>query len=204
MTAELVLIFFITSILVFLVYLLVKYAINLHKSKNTVNETMDDLPYTSTFEDKAPLDLPPPVAAYEKKRKSIKSEPASIREPLTEKEELPEVPAQTKEDLEEPEPLQQKVSQKVDEPSNYDRFEKNENQAQFGSNLRHPEAMITNSSAYSSLEQDVAAGLASHKNIKDTMGDMPYNAEMAQNGGEFMKGISAFDTSDNGTWFSNL
>ena len=204
MTPELVLIFLITGALVFLVYLLIKYALNLNKSKNVVNETMDNLPYTSTFEDKVPIDLPPPIAAYEKKRRSVKSEPAPIREPVTEHEEMPEVPAHSKEELEEPEPLQQKVSQKVDEPSNFDKFEKNENQALFGSNLRHPEAMITNTSGYASLEQDVSAGVASQVNIKDTMGDMPYNAEMAQNGGEFMKGISAFDTSDKGNWFSNL
>lgn len=204
MKVELALIFLSTGVLVFLVYQLVKYALNLNKRGSVVTEKMDDLPYTSTFEDTASIDIHPPIAAYEKKRREIKSEPSPIRESNTEAEKMPEIPAQTKRELEEQEPLQQKVSQKVDLPSNYDHFDKNDNEAMFGSNLRHPEAMITNTNRHSSLEEDVSAGVASRNNVKDTVGDMPFNAEMAQNGGEFMKGISAFDTSDSGNWFSNL
>ena len=204
MTLEVVLLFLITGVLVFLVFLLVKYALNLFKSKPAIKETMGDLPYKSSFEDEKPMDIPPAVPAAEKKKKKQSSEPSPIREPITEPLEMPEVPAQTEEELKEPEPLQQRVSQKVDEPSNFDKFEKNENQALFGSNLRHPEAMIASTDGYATLETDVVAGVASKVEVPEAASDMPYNAEMAQNGGEFMKGILAFDTSDSGTWFSSL
>lgn len=203
MTLEVVLIYLITAVVIFLVFLLVQYAINLNKKSPTINETMGDLPYKSSFEEDAPLNLPPSMPSEVIKRRPS-SEPAPIRDPVTEKVDMPVIPAQTEEELKEPEPLQQHVSQKVDEPSHFDKFEKNDNQALFGSNLRHPEAMITNTDSYSTLETDVVAGVASRVSVPETVNDMPYNAEMAQNGGEFMKGILAFDTSDSGSWFSTL
>jgi len=203
MTLEVVLIYLITSVVVFLIYLLIQYAFKLSKASPTIKETMGDLPYKASFEEDAPLDLPPSIPSEVVKPRPV-SEPAPIRESVTEKVDLPVIPAQTEEEIREPEPLQQRVSQKVDEPSHFDKFEKNDNQALFGSNLRHPEAMITNADGYSTLETDVVAGVASRVAVPTTVNDMPYNAEMAQNGGEFMKGISAFDTSDSGTWFSNL
>lgn len=203
MTLEVVFIYLITGVVIFLVFLLVQHALNLSKKANTINETMDDLPYRTSFEEDAPLNLPPSVPSEVVKPKPL-SEPAAIRESVTEKVDMPEIPAQTEEEIKEPEPLQQRVSQKVDEPSHFDKFEKNDNQALFGSNLRHPEAMITNTDGYSTLETDVVAGVASRVSVPETVNDMPYNAEMAQNGGEFMKGILAFDTSDKGSWFSNL
>ena len=203
MTLEVVFIYLITGVVIFLVFLLVQYAINLNKANHSIKETMDDLPYKNSFEEDVPLNLPPSIPSEVVKRMPA-SEPAPVREAVTEKVDLPIIPSQTEEEQKEPEPLQQRVSQKVDEPSHFDKFEKNDNQALFGSNLRHPEAMITNTDGYSSLETDVVAGVASRVSVPDTVNDMPYNAEMAQNGGEFMKGILAFDTSDSGSWFSNL
>jgi hypothetical protein len=203
MTVEVVFIYLITSIVVFLLYLLVQYAIKLHKQSGTVKETMDNLPYKATFEEDAPLNLPPSLPSEVVKPRP-ESEPATTQDPVTEKVDLPEIPGQTEDELKEPEPLQQRVSQKVDEPSHFDKFEKNDNQALFGSNLRHPEAMIAATDGYSTLETDVVAGVASRVAVPETVNDMAYNAEMAQNGGEFMKGILAFDTSDSGSWFSSL
>jgi hypothetical protein len=74
----------------------------------------------------------------------------------------------------------------------------------FGSNLRHPEAMITKTDGYATLEVDVASKLASNVKMPEAVNDLPFNAEMAQNGGEFMKGILAFDSTDSSTWFSSL
>ena len=102
-----------------------------------------------------------------------------------------------------PEPLQEKVSQKVEEPEPRDTHSNNDNIALFGSNLRHPESMITKSSSqFSSLEEEVSAGVAGTVTRPKDLNQVPFSAEMAQNGGEFMKGIFAFDSSDSGGAFS--
>jgi len=200
MTVQVILLFLVTGVLVFLVYTLVQYAFKLNKPK--VKESMDDIPYRSSFEEENAADLPPPVQPSVVKKHE--SGPAPIHEMVKEEAPLPSVAGQTEEELKEPEPLQHRVSQKVDEPSNYDKFDKNENQALFGSNLRHPEAMITKTDGYATLETDVAAQVASPVKNTEASNDLPFNAEMAQNGGEFMKGILAFDTSEGDNWFSSL
>jgi hypothetical protein len=205
-TWEVALLFLLTGVVVFMLYILIRKVLDLTKSTKQVKETMDDLPYKDSFEEEVPMSLPPPTQAAGSRNDNLpNSEPAPIREAVQENTKLPEVAGQSEEELKEPEPLQRAVSQKVDEPSNYDKFEKNENQALFGSNLRHPEAMITKTDGFATLETDVAAQVASSTVKKpDSINDLQFNAEMAQNGGEFMKGISAFDNSDSGTWFSTL
>jgi len=64
--------------------------------------------------------------------------------------------------------------------------------------------MITKSSSqFSSLEEEVSSGVASEVTKPKDIDQVQFSAEMAQNGGEFMSGIVAFDTSDSGTSFSN-
>ena len=204
-TWEVALLFLLTGVVVFILYILVRKVLDLTKSTKLVKETMNDLPYRDSLEEELPMSLPPPTQAASRNYNLPSSEPAPIKEVVQENIQLPEVPGQTEEELKEPEPLQREVSQKVDEPSNYDKFEKNENQALFGSNLRHPEAMITKTDGFATLETDVAAQVASSTVRKpDSINDLQFNAEMAQNGGEFMKGILAFDSTDSGTWFSTL
>jgi hypothetical protein len=202
---EVALLFLLTGVVVFILYILVRKAIDLTKSSNQVKETMDDIPYRESFEEETPMSLPPPTQAAGKRDNLPASEPAPIKEHVQENIKTPEVSGQTEEELKEPEPLQRSVSEKVDEPSNFDKFEKNENQALFGSNLRHPEAMITKTDGFATLETDVAAQVASSTVKKpESINDLQFNAEMAQNGGEFMKGILAFDTTESGNWFSTL
>jgi len=205
-TWELALLFLLTGLVVFMLYLLIRKALDLTTSTKQVKETMDNLPYRDSFEEETPTLLPPPTqAAGSRNDNHPTSEPASIKEPVQENTKMPEVSGQTEEELKEPEPLQRSVSQKVDEPSSFDKFEKNENQALFGSNLRHPEAMIAKTDGFATLETDVAAQVASSTVKKtESINDLQFNAEMAQNGGEFMKGILAFDTTESGNWFSTL
>jgi hypothetical protein len=205
-TWEVALLFLLTGVIVFMLYILIRKVLDLTKSTKQVKETMNDLPYRDSLEEELPMSLPPPTqAASSRKEKLPVSEPAPIKEQVQENIQSPEVSGQTDEELKEPEPLQRSVSQKVDEPSNFDKFEKNENQALFGSNLRHPEAMITKTDGFATLETDVAAQVASSTVKKaDSINDLQFNAEMAQNGGEFMKGILAFDNTESGSWFSTL
>lgn len=205
MTLDVALLFLAAGVLVFVIYALIQHVFKLGSQKPEIKETMDDLPYRESFEEDLNVErssqIPP---ASNKKVLRPESEPAEIREPVIEENKLPEVVGQTEEELKETEPLQRKVSQKIDEPSNYDKFEKGENQAMFGSNLRHPEAMITKTDGYATLEVDVASKVASDVKMPEPVNDLPFNAEMAQNGGEFMKGILAFDSTDSSTWFSTL
>jgi hypothetical protein len=75
--------------------------------------------------------------------------------------------------------------------------------AEFGSNLRHPEQMIERRPP-PSMDYVVASGLGSERNHEGRNRQVSFAPEMAQNGGEFMQGISAFDTSEVGTGFSMI
>jgi len=158
-----------------------------------VRESMYDVPYKESLDPIRPTKIPAEVPAQE---------PPQVQAPIREKTvpvPQPEVPGQTVEELNAPEPLQERSAQKVDSPSPTDPYDNVDNEAQFGSNLRHPESMIAKAGPnFASLETDVAAGVAGKPNVEK----LPFSAEMAQNGGEFMKGIFAFDSSDSGTTFS--
>jgi hypothetical protein len=120
--------------------------------------------------------------------------------------ELPNVVGQTPEELKAPEPLQEKVDLKVDMPSPNDVYENSDNVALFGSNLRHPEGSIerTRSSSFVILDNEIEAGLASQVSKPTDLDRVQFSSEMAQNGGEFMNGIFAFDSSQDGSYFSSL
>lgn len=70
-------------------------------------------------------------------------------------------------------------------------------ESEFGDNLRHPEQTIEIMPPMGSLRTMSAAGIASDE--MPSMGgheSVQYAPEMAQNGGEFMSGIFAFDISE--------
>jgi hypothetical protein len=190
----------VVGVLVFFLFSIMKVAFKPQQQQQArplipVGESMYDVPYTENLEKPAaaPASLPREIPARE-------PEPlAPIRQqevPLP----SPEVPGQTEEELHAPEPLQEQASQRVDTPSPKDPYERQDNTAMFGSNLRHPETMISKGGAnFASLESEVAAGVAGRPAVEK----LPFSAEMAQNGGEFMNGIFAFDSSDSSTSFSS-
>jgi len=116
---------------------------------------------------------------------------------------MPSVPAQTEQDLralkqhmETPPPV------KYESPEAIDPLQRTVHMnAEFGSNLRHPEQMIEMRPAVT-MKRVVASGLASEHSSPGGHTSVAYNPEMIQNGGEFMDGISAFDTSDMGTGYA--
>lgn len=198
---EMLLLIVLTGLLVFLVYFLINYFTKRHQVPD-VQETMESIPYTDSFENDKPL-LVPHQVSYSTPI-SQDSEPAQIREQVIEPVKKPEIPGTSEAELAEPEPLQRQVAQKVESPSNYDVYETNTNQAMFGSNLRHPEAMITKVDNYSSLETDVASGVANRTELPTNLPKDNFNTEMINNGAEFMKGINAFDSSEAKSWFSSF
>jgi hypothetical protein len=118
---------------------------------------------------------------------------------------MPHVPGQTEEDLRAPEPLQatppavQYDAPEATDPMNRHVFMSSE----FGSNLRHPEQMMEHRPP-SNMSGVVNSGLGSERTNPGGNRVTAFAPEMAQNGGEFMQGISAFDTTDIGTGFSML
>jgi hypothetical protein len=75
--------------------------------------------------------------------------------------------------------------------------------AEFGSNLRHPEQMVEHHPS-TGMGQVVASGLGSEASGPGGNSMVGYAPEMAQNGGEFMSGITAFDMSEMGSAYSML
>ena len=186
----------VVAVLVFLVFSILRVAFKPSAAAVRtvpVSESMYDVPYKESLEPVQPMKVPTEVQA---------PEPPQVQAPIRENTipvPKPEVPGQTEEELNAPEPLQERAAQKVDSPSPTDPYDTTDNEAQFGSNLRHPESMIAKAGPnFASLESEVAAGVAGKPNVEK----LPFSAEMAQNGGEFMKGIFAFDSSDSGTTFS--
>jgi len=118
---------------------------------------------------------------------------------------MPRVAGQTEEDLRAPEPLQATPpTTQYDPPEATDPMNRHVHMsAEFGSNLRHPEQMIERRPA-SSMNYVVPSGLGSEKSSQGGNRQVSFAPEMAQNGGEFMEGISAFDMSESGIAYAML
>ena len=139
----------------------------------------------------------------EEEQEAPVSEPAEVT-PQTPVQ--PDIPGTSQEEMAEPEPLQKRVSLKTESHSALDPYEKTENVALFGSNLRHPEALIekTDPNYSGGIDNEIIAGLANQVSKPTDLDKVQFSAEMAQNGGEFMNGIFAYDTSESGNYFSSL
>lgn len=209
----------VTGLLVFLVYSLLNVALKpQNEQKDAVRNQI--IPYKASFEESShneseerlantpnreALQKASDVAAHQQ----VVEPEAELHEPHNEPPAQtltqPEVPGQTPEELNAPEPLQEKVSLKTESHSALDPYEKNENVALFGSNLRHPEGTIEKTSGnFGGLENEIVAGVASQVSKPTDLDKVQFAAEMAQNGGEFMNGIFAYDSSEGGSFFSSL
>lgn len=192
----------VTAALVFFVYSIVRVIAK--KRGEPVRETMYDVPYKNSLDEPTviPAAMPPRVMQPQ----VPESVPAPLREPTVADAKPPaSVVGQTEGELNQPEPLQERVSQQVeDAPNPMDVYDKTDNNALFGSNLRHPEAMMSNAATdrFATLESAVASGVASDVKRPTSVDEQAFSAEMAQNGGQFMNGIFAFDSTDTGTQFS--
>ena len=117
----------------------------------------------------------------------------------------PEVPGQTQEDLRSTDPIQatapayQYNSPGPKDPHAGPAYEP----AEFGDNLRHPEGAFEMRGAASD-GYIAASGMGSHVSSPGGNSAVGYSSETAQNAGEFMKGIFAFDGSMEGTAYSAL
>ena len=192
----------VTAALVFFVYSIIRVIAK--KRVDPVKETMYDVPYKNSLDE--PAVIPAATPARVMQPQVPESVPAPIREPTVADAAPPaKVVGQTEDDLNQPEPLQERVSQQMEAaPNPMDTYDKTDNTALFGSNLRHPEAIMSNAATdrFATLEATVASGVASDVKRPTNVDETAFSAEMAQNGGQFMNGIFAFDSTDTGTQFS--
>jgi hypothetical protein len=112
---------------------------------------------------------------------------------------MPHVPGQSEDNLRESEPLQATPpSVQYDTPEATDPILSHSHMnAEFGSNLRHPEQMIE-MRPRSGMDGVVFSGLGSAHSSFHGNYATGYEPEMIQNGGEFMAGVSAFDIGGDG------
>ena len=118
---------------------------------------------------------------------------------------MPVPTGMTEEDMRTPEPLQRTPpaihydSPEATDPLNRVAFM----DAEFGSNLRHPEQMIEHRQR-PGVGKMVSSGLGSEQSSPGPHNAAGYSPEMIQNGGDFMKGIGAFDGAEMNSSFSMI
>lgn len=119
--------------------------------------------------------------------------------------EMPHVTGQTEDDLRASEPhIATPPSTFYDAPEATDPLDKvGYMDAEFGSNLRHPEQMIERR-PQRNMNQVVSSGLGSVASGPGGNNAAGYTPEMTNNGGEFMQGIIPFDSSEMGGGFSMI
>jgi hypothetical protein len=151
-----------------------------------------------------------PLLRLEPRREQLESSPpgpdyappSGARDPTVA---IPTVPGQTEEDLRATDPIQTTApAHRYNPPGPKDphagpAYEP----AEFGDNLRHPEGVFERRPAATDGSL-VASGLGSHISSPGGNSAIGYSSETAQNAGEFMKGIFAFDGSMEGTAYSAL
>jgi len=201
------------GLFIFLIYSIINVAFKSKKETNSIvypENTPPTIPYKASFDEASAEHNPSEQKAHEVGPGNYHQEEShpEIEEPRVVRSTplpTPDVVGQSPEELKAPEPLQERVSNKADTNSATDPYEKTENVALFGSNLRHPEASMERSSAnYGALENEIVAGVASQVSKPTDLDKVQFSAEMAQNGGEFMNGIFAYDSSEGGSFFSSL
>jgi FtsZ-interacting cell division protein ZipA len=118
---------------------------------------------------------------------------------------MPQIVGQTEEDITNPDPLQQKApayrynkAQPRDVHTGQPHME-----AEFGDNIRHPESMFE-ARAPQQTSYIPSSGVGSHNSSPGAHDAIAYDNENAQNAGEFMQGIFAFDNSFEGSAYSAI
>lgn len=150
----------------------------------------DESDNVSEQEEYEPQPLP-----MEDEEEEIQSDAISVLSLESEKPaKLPEVVGQTEEDLTTPEPLQKTPPPvKYDSPEASDPLNETVNMnANFGSNLRHPEQMIEKRPRRT-MNNAIQSGVASKETVNYGRNEMQFSEEMIQNGGLMKDGLSAHE-----------
>ena len=111
---------------------------------------------------------------------------------------LPDIPGQTPEQVRTPEPTQRQVNRsQAAEPEPSESSAPQQEEAGFTERLRHPEASFQRHPGdQGSTAPEVQAGRASQISSPGAANQQPFASELAQNGGELMNGLFAFDSQE--------
>ena len=161
-------------------FFLFQIGIVLYRRMNETNELREQLvgaPYAPPSQMR-PIQVEAPVAHSEQKGTP-----------------MPSIPGQTDEEVRTPEPTQRRVRrQTAEEPEPLENTALQQEEAGFTENLRHPEASFQ-PHPFNNKSVPVDSGVASKVSSPGFGGDQQaYDSDMAQNGGEWLKGTFAFDS----------
>ena len=110
---------------------------------------------------------------------------------------LPDIPGQTPEQVRRPEPTQRQVNRSRAEEPEPSELQPQQEEAGFTERLRHPEASFQRHPGdLGSMAPEVQAGRASAISSPGAANEQPFASELAQNGGELMNGLFAFDSQE--------
>jgi hypothetical protein len=146
---------------------------------------------------------PPQVQMYAAEETAAPAMTTRQRPPVARP--MPTPVGMTEEDMRLPEPLQRSPpATHYDPPEATDPLNRTAfMDAEFGSNLRHPEQMIEHRGK-PGVGKIVASGLGSERSSPGPHNAVGYSPEMTQNGGDFMQGVGAFDDAEMNSAYSMI
>ena len=174
-------------------FFLVQIGLVLYKRMNETNELREHLVGAQYVPNMTqPDDTSGPVLRNEQV-----SEPGPVVLPQQRGKANPSIPGQSDEEVRTPEPLQRRVRrQQADEPDAAEPSPQRQEEATFTEDLRHPEASFQ-PHPFNKKSMPVDSGVASKVSSPGLGDQQPYDSDMAQNGGEWIKGAFAFDSTEN-------
>lgn len=160
-------------------------------------------PYYSQQTDEMPDGTQQQVQMYAAEESAAPAMTTNQRPPVARP--MPTPVGMTEEDMRLPEPLQRSPpATHYDPPEATDPLNRVAfMDAEFGSNLRHPEQMIEHRQK-PGVGKIVSSGLGSEQSSPGPHNSSGYSPEMLQNGGDFMSGVGAFDGTEMNSSFSMI
>jgi len=171
-------------------FFLVQIGLVLYKRMNETNELREHLVGAQYVPNITQLDNPSGPSLQTVEQGPV-APPAQRGKPN------PDIPGQSDEEVRTLEPLQRRVRrQPADEPDAAEASPQRQEEATFTEDLRHPEASFK-PHPFNNRSMPVDSGVASKVSSPGLGDQQPFESEMAQNGGEWIKGAFAFDSSEN-------
>ena len=159
-------------------FFLFQIGVVLYKRMNETNELREQLVGAQYVPNMRQFEEPAPVVRHEPKGTP-----------------MPEIPGQSDEEVRTPEPNQRRVRRSpAEEPEPAEPVPQRQEEAGFTEDLRHPEASFQ-PHPFNNRSVPVDSGVASKVSSPGLGGDQQaFESDMAQNGGEWLKGTFAFDS----------
>jgi hypothetical protein len=175
-------------------FFLVQIGLVLYKRMNETNELREHLVGAQYVPNMTQLDNPS-GPTYQVPLQTVEQGPVA---PSSQKGRAnPDIPGQSDDEVRRPEPLQRHVRrQPAEEPEAAEALPQRQEEATFTEDLRHPEASFQ-PHPFNKRSMPVDSGVASKVSSPGLADQQPFESDLAQNGGEWIKGAFAFDSTEN-------